>query len=78
LREGPSVRPSLGAVSEAEHLDPLSRKDLAQGSFRNTGRDVFPQGEAAEVSIKRIQDLVAERFDLMHDELCGEKRPAER
>src|SRR5262249_21332181 len=36
--------------------------------------DVFPQGEAAEVSIKRIQDLVAERFGLSHDELCGEKR----
>ena len=37
-------------------------------------RDVFPQGEAAEVSIKRIQDLVAERFELTLDELCGEKR----
>ncbi|TML75902.1 MAG: hypothetical protein E6G12_08115 [Actinobacteria bacterium] len=37
-------------------------------------RDVFPQGEAAEVSIKRIQDLVAERFQLSLDELCGDKR----
>jgi chromosomal replication initiator protein len=37
-------------------------------------RDVFPQGEAVEVSIKRIQDLVADRFGLSLDELCGEKR----
>jgi chromosomal replication initiator protein len=37
-------------------------------------RDVFPQGEAAEVSIKRIQDLVADRFELSLEELCGEKR----
>jgi chromosomal replication initiator protein len=44
--------------------------ELAQ----NVLRDVFPQGEAAEVSIKRIQDLVAERFELTLDELCSEKR----
>ena len=37
-------------------------------------RDVFPQGEAAEVSIKRIQDTVSERFGLSLEELCGEKR----
>ena len=29
---------------------------------------------AVKVSIKRIQDLVADRFGLTHDELCGEKR----
>ena len=37
-------------------------------------KDVFPQGEAAEVSIKRIQDLVAERFNMSLEELCGDKR----
>jgi chromosomal replication initiator protein len=35
---------------------------------------VFPQGEAAEVSIRRIQELVSERFQLSMAELCGDKR----
>ena len=37
-------------------------------------KDVFPQGEAAEVNIRRIQELVSERFQLTMDELCGDKR----
>ena len=37
-------------------------------------KDVFPQGEAAEVSIDRIQELVSQRFQLTLEELCGEKR----
>ena len=37
-------------------------------------KDVFPQGEAAEVSIERIQELVSERFQLTIEELCGDKR----
>ena len=41
-------------------------------SFRHISS--FPQGEAAEVSIQRIQNLVAERFNLSLEELCGDKR----
>jgi chromosomal replication initiator protein len=37
-------------------------------------KDVFPQGEAAQVSIKSIQELVSERFGLSHEELVGDKR----
>ena len=37
-------------------------------------KDVFPQGELAEVSIRRIQELVSERFQLTMDELTGDKR----
>jgi chromosomal replication initiator protein len=37
-------------------------------------KDVFPTGEAAEVSIQRIQELVSERFQLTMDELCSDKR----
>src|SRR5207247_10766463 len=37
-------------------------------------KDVFPQGDAVEVSIRHIQELVSERFQLTMDELCGEKR----
>jgi chromosomal replication initiator protein len=37
-------------------------------------KDVFPQGEFAEVSIKRIQELVIDRFGMSLEELCGDKR----
>jgi chromosomal replication initiator protein len=45
-------------------------EDLAQDVLR----DVFPQGEAPQVSIERIQELVSERFGLSLGELCGDKR----
>ena len=37
-------------------------------------RDVFPQGEAAAVSIERIQELVCERFSVTLDQLTGDRR----
>jgi chromosomal replication initiator protein len=37
-------------------------------------KDVFPQGEFAEVSIQRIQETVSDRFGVSLDELCGDKR----
>ena len=44
--------------------------DLAQEVLR----DVFPQGEAAEVSIQRIQETVSDRFGLAVADLTGDKR----
>ncbi len=37
-------------------------------------KDVFPQGGAQQVSIKAIQESVADRFGLSLTELCGDKR----
>jgi chromosomal replication initiator protein len=37
-------------------------------------KDVFPQGEAPQVTIKGIQETIAERFGLSLAELCGDKR----
>jgi chromosomal replication initiator protein len=37
-------------------------------------KDVFPQGEAPEVSIQRIQETVSERFGLSVTELCSARR----
>jgi chromosomal replication initiator protein len=37
-------------------------------------KDVFPQGEVAQVTIERIQEVVCERFSLSLDELCSHKR----
>ncbi len=44
--------------------------DLAQDVLK----DVFPMGGAQQISIKSIQDAVAERFGLSLDQLCGDKR----
>jgi chromosomal replication initiator protein len=37
-------------------------------------KDVFPQGEASEVSIEKIQQIISERFGLSMEELCGDRR----
>ena len=37
-------------------------------------KDVFPQGEAPQVSIESIQGIISERFGLSLEELCGDKR----
>lgn len=37
-------------------------------------KDVFPQGGAAQVSIRSIQTAVCDRFGLSLEELCSEKR----
>ena len=44
--------------------------DLAQDVLK----DVFPQGEVAQVTIERIQEVVCERFSMSLDELCSHKR----
>jgi chromosomal replication initiator protein len=37
-------------------------------------KDVFPQGELTQVTIRRIQEITSERFGLSLSELCGDKR----
>jgi chromosomal replication initiator protein len=37
-------------------------------------KDVFPQGEAAQISIVSIQELVCERFGVTLAELTGDRR----
>jgi chromosomal replication initiator protein len=44
--------------------------DLAQDVLK----DVFPQGEVAQVTIERIQEVVCERFSMSLEELCSHKR----
>ena len=60
----------LRSLALREHVLEHVLRELAQDVLR----DVFPQGEAAQVSIRRIQELVSERFSLSLEELCGDKR----
>jgi chromosomal replication initiator protein len=69
-----NIRELEGALTRVVAFSSLTGRPMTVELAQDVLRDVFPQGEAAEVSIKRIQDLVAERFELSHDELCGDKR----
>jgi chromosomal replication initiator protein len=73
-RVSTNIRELEGALTRVVAFSSLTGRPMSVELAQDVLKDVFPQGEAAEVSIKRIQDLVAERFGLSLDELCGDKR----
>ncbi len=73
-RVSTNIRELEGALTRVVAFSSLTGRPMTVELAQDVLRDVFPQGEAAEVSIKRIQDMVAERFSLTLDELCGDKR----
>ncbi|HKI91738.1 MAG TPA: chromosomal replication initiator protein DnaA [Gaiellaceae bacterium] len=73
-RVSTNIRELEGALTRVVAFSSLTGRVMSVELAQDVLRDVFPQGEAAQVSIKRIQDLVAERFDLSLEELCGDKR----
>src|SRR4029077_18290786 len=68
-RVSSNIRELEGALTRVVAFSSLTGRAMSVELAQDVLRDVFPQGEAAEVSIKRIQDLVAERFSLSLDEL---------
>jgi chromosomal replication initiator protein len=73
-RVSTNIRELEGALTRVVAFSSLTGRAMSVELAQDVLKDVFPQGEAAEVSIKRIQDLVAERFSLTLEELCGDKR----
>ncbi|MEN3342487.1 MAG: chromosomal replication initiator protein [Actinomycetota bacterium] len=73
-RVSTNIRELEGALTRVVAFSSLTGRSMSVELAQDVLRDVFPQGEAAQVSIKRIQDLVAERFELSLEELCGDKR----
>jgi chromosomal replication initiator protein len=73
-RVSTNIRELEGALTRVVAFSSLTGRSMSVELAQDVLKDVFPQGEAAEVSIKRIQDLVAERFNLSLEELCGDKR----
>jgi chromosomal replication initiator protein len=69
-----NIRELEGALTRVVAFSSLTGRALSVELAEDVLKDVFPQGEAAEVSIRRIQELVSERFQLTMDELVGEKR----
>jgi chromosomal replication initiator protein len=73
-RVSTNIRELEGALTRVVAFSSLTGRAMSVELAQDVLKDVFPQGEAAEVSIKRIQELVSERFGLSLEELCGDKR----
>src|SRR5436309_4860321 len=73
-RVSTNIRELEGALTRVVAFSSLTGRPMTVDLAQEVLRDVFPQGEAAEVSIKRIQDLVAERFSVPLEVPLGEKR----
>jgi len=73
-RVSTNIRELEGALTRVVAFASLTGRPMTVELAQDVLRDVFPQGEAAEVSIERIQDEVSERFGLSKEELIGDKR----
>jgi chromosomal replication initiator protein len=73
-RVSTNIRELEGALTRVVAFASLTGRPMTVDLAQDVLRDVFPQGEAAQVSIERIQDEVSERFGLSKDELIGDKR----
>jgi len=73
-RVSTNIRELEGALTRVVAFSSLTGRAMSVELSQDVLKDVFPQGEAAEVSIKRIQELVSERFSMTLEELCGDKR----
>jgi chromosomal replication initiator protein len=69
-----NIRELEGALTRVVAFSSLTGRPMTEELSQEVLKDVFPQGEAAEVSIKRIQETVVERFGISLGELTGEKR----
>src|SRR5437588_317715 len=73
-RVSTNIRELEGALTRVVAFSSLTGRPMTVELAQDVLRDVFPQGEAAEVSIKRIQELVSERFSLSLEELTSHSR----
>ncbi len=73
-RVSTNIRELEGALTRVVAFSSLTGRPMTVELAGDVLKDVFPQGEFAEVSIERIQNAVSERFGLSIDELCGDRR----
>jgi chromosomal replication initiator protein len=69
-----NIRELEGALTRVVAFSSLTGRPMNAELSQEVLKDVFPQGEAPEVSIRRIQEAVSDRFSLSLEELCGDKR----
>jgi len=73
-RVSSNIRELEGALTRVVAFSSLTGRPMTVELAQDVLRDVFPQGEAPEVSIERIQDLVSDRFSMSKEELISDRR----
>ena len=69
-----NIRELEGALTRVVAFSSLTGRAMTAELAQDVLKDVFPQGEVAQVSIESIQGAVSERFGLPINELLSEKR----
>jgi chromosomal replication initiator protein len=73
-RVSTNIRELEGALTRVVAFSSLTGRPMTQELAQDVLKDVFPAGEAPQVSIERIQETVSERFSLSVTELISDKR----
>jgi chromosomal replication initiator protein len=73
-RVSTNIRELEGALTRVVAFSSLTGRPLSVELAQDVLKDVFPQGEATQISIERIQELICERFGVTHGELTGDRR----
>ena len=69
-----NIRELEGALTRVVAFSSLTGRPMTVDLAQDVLKDVFPQGELTQVTIRRIQEITSERFGLSLGELCGDKR----
>jgi chromosomal replication initiator protein len=73
-RVSTNIRELEGALTRVVAFSSLTGRHMDVQLAQDVLREVFPQGEAAAVSIEKIQELVCDRFSVSITELTGDRR----
>src|SRR5215213_1285602 len=68
-----NIRELEGALTRVVAFSSLTGRPMTVDLAEDVLKDVFPQGQAVEISIRRIQETVSERFGMSVNELCSAK-----
>jgi chromosomal replication initiator protein len=69
-----NIRELEGALTRVVAFSSLTGRPMTSELAQEVLKDVFPQGEAAQVTIQRIQETVSDRFGISLDELKSARR----
>jgi chromosomal replication initiator protein len=69
-----NIRELEGALTRVVAFSSLTGRPMTVELAEDVLKDVFPQGQSVEISIRRIQETVSERFGMTVHELCSAKR----
>jgi chromosomal replication initiator protein len=73
-RVATNIRELEGALTRVVAFSSLTSRAMSVDLAQEVLKDVFPQGEPAEISIERIQQVVSDRFGISMQELVGQRR----